>query len=255
VCLLVVAFGVQPGAPLVVAANRDERLSRPATAMTVLQASDPLILGGRDEEAGGTWLAVNARGVVAGLTNRPVPDGRDPSKRTRGELPLALARYPTAEAGVEALVASVRPSDYNPAWILVGDRASLYSLEIAEEEAPVARRLDPGVHILENAALGSPSPKVDHVRRLLGPLPDGLGSDPLETFPRVLADHSVPDEPPAEGRPPETLAACVHTDTYGTRSATLIRVLADDGLLPEVAYADGPPCRSVFLDAAELWNG
>lgn len=84
-------FGVDPDAPLVVAANRDERLDRPALAMTVLTEGDPRILGGRDEQAGGTWLAVNDRGVVAGLTNRPAPDGADPARRTRGELPLALA--------------------------------------------------------------------------------------------------------------------------------------------------------------------
>ena len=61
--------------------------------MTVLAESDPRILGGRDEKAGGTWLAVNEHGVVAGLTNRPAPDGADPARRSRGEIPLALAAH------------------------------------------------------------------------------------------------------------------------------------------------------------------
>ena len=52
-CLLVVVSRLDPGAPLVVGANRDERLDRPAAAMTVLRPADPRILGGRDEEAGG----------------------------------------------------------------------------------------------------------------------------------------------------------------------------------------------------------
>ena len=87
------AFGLDPAAPLLVGANRDEHLDRPAVAMTVLRESDPRILGGRDELAGGTWLAVNAHGLVAGLTNRPLPGGPDKSKRSRGELPLVLAAH------------------------------------------------------------------------------------------------------------------------------------------------------------------
>src|ERR1700721_53126 len=100
VCLLVVCSRVIPGFPLVVAANRDERLDRPASAITVLRENEPRILGGRDELAGGTWLAVNEYGVVAGLTNRPSALGRDPTRRSRGELPLVLASTESADHGV-----------------------------------------------------------------------------------------------------------------------------------------------------------
>src|SRR5882762_8250462 len=57
VCLLVVLSRVVPGLPLVVAANRDERFDRPATPMAILRAVGPRRLGGRDDKAGGTWLA------------------------------------------------------------------------------------------------------------------------------------------------------------------------------------------------------
>ena len=95
VCLLVLLFGVDPDAPLVVAANRDERLDRPAVAMTVLAEGGPRILGGRDNKAGGTWLAVNEYGVVAGLTNRPAPDGADPARRCAVSSPSPLPRTET----------------------------------------------------------------------------------------------------------------------------------------------------------------
>ena len=76
VCLLVFAWQTEPGYALVVAANnRDEQLDRPAHPLCVLRESNPRILGGRDDLAGGTWLAVNDHGVVAGLTNRPSPGG------------------------------------------------------------------------------------------------------------------------------------------------------------------------------------
>ena len=68
-------FQTVPGAPLIVAANRDELYERPSVAMTVLRQGGPRILGGRDELAGGTWLAVNEHAVVAALVNQPSAEG------------------------------------------------------------------------------------------------------------------------------------------------------------------------------------
>src|SRR3954447_10307839 len=124
-CLLIMLVQTHGDFPLVVAGNRDELLERPAVAMSVLRDAGPRVLGGRDELAGGTWLAVNDVGVVAGLTNRPAT--KDPAKRSRGELPIALASHASAAAAVDALVAELRPSDYNPAWLLVGDRDALFA--------------------------------------------------------------------------------------------------------------------------------
>src|SRR5579863_10033078 len=121
-CLLVVASRIVPNEPLMVGANRDEVLDRPSTAVTELSAGPPRVLGGRDELSGGTWLAVNRYGVCAGLTNQPLGDAKDPTKRSRGELPLAAARSRTAREAVEVLRRDFDPSDYNGAWMLVGDR-------------------------------------------------------------------------------------------------------------------------------------
>jgi uncharacterized protein with NRDE domain len=261
------AFRLDPEAPLVVAANRDEHLDRRAVAMTVLRRSAPRILGGRDEEAGGTWLAVNEHGVVAGLTNRPLPDGRDPAKRTRGELPLALASHGRAVEAVEDFVERFSPTHYNPAWFLVGDRDALFSIDMTGGPRAQVKRLDPGLHVLENNPLGAPSWKVDHVRSLVGD-PTGLaGGDLTARFAGIVADHespppAAPDDPAAPAEPPaappkrrpETLAACVHTDDYGTRSSTLIRVPADPDRRPEVRYAEGHPCTAPFIDATAWWE-
>ena len=190
-CLLVFAWKTEPGFPLVVAANRDERLDRPAHSLCVLSEHSPRILGGRDDVAGGTWLAVNEHGVVAGLTNRPSPGGRDPTKRSRGELPLVLAGQRDAAAGVSELVRKVQPGQYNPAWLLVGDRESLFTIELASDLPPAVRRLSPGVHVLENVGLGEPSPKVDRMRSLLGAAASGAA--PLwAILPSVLSDHTIP---------------------------------------------------------------
>jgi uncharacterized protein with NRDE domain len=268
-CLLVVVSRLDPGAPLVVGANRDERLERPATAMTVLHDAGPRIVGGRDEIAGGTWLAVNAHGVVAGLTNRPSPDGPLPARRSRGELPLALAQHREAASAVEEFVTRFRPSQYNPAWLLVGDRTSLYALDMTggDGDVPTVEALGPGVHILENNPLHAGSPKEAHVRARLGNVATLEGEALIGRMHAVLVDHSVPDTVtvstavptavPTTGsapRPVATLAACVHTDDYGTRSSTIVSVPAVAASFPRVLVADGHPCTSAFVDMSGLFG-
>jgi uncharacterized protein with NRDE domain len=244
-----------------VAANRDERLDRPAVAATVLRDTEPRILGGRDQLAGGTWLAVSDRGVVAGLTNQPAAGGRDPSKRSRGELPLLCACEPSANQAMEALAASVDPARYNPCWMLVGDRNTLFAVGIgAGSAAPEIERLTPGLHVLENAPLRAESPKAAFVRALVGQrlaAQPGAGAAAVtEILQAVLRDHdpAVPEpRTDASGRvwPASLTAACVHAEGYGTRSSAIVTVPAAG--LPSMLVADGRPCETPMRDVSALW--
>jgi uncharacterized protein with NRDE domain len=268
VCLLVVASRLADDVPMVVGANRDERRDRPAQSATILRTSDPRILGGRDELAGGTWLAVNEHGVVAGLTNRPTPAGRDPNKRSRGELPLALAEHPDARSSVDDFVRRFRPADFNPCWLLVGDRRALFSLDMTGSEVQVTE-LAPGLHVLENNPLDADSPKAAHVRRLLAGSLDGIGSvvggrgvsdestgeDVASAMRAALAQHSRPES--REDLPDDVdaavLAPCVHTPDYGTRSAAIV-IVPSGAERPELWVADGHPCEAPFVDRSDLWE-
>ena len=83
-CTLIVLHRCVPGRPLVVAANRDEFLSRPAEGPAIREGRGGRILSPLDLEAGGTWLGLNDRGVFVGLTNlRPhsAGPGRRPDRR------------------------------------------------------------------------------------------------------------------------------------------------------------------------------
>ncbi|MCB0764683.1 MAG: NRDE family protein, partial [Flavobacteriales bacterium] len=67
-CLVVLAYKVHPAFPLIVLANRDEFLDRPALPAHAWQDA-PHIFAGRDVQAGGTWLGVTRSGRFAALTN------------------------------------------------------------------------------------------------------------------------------------------------------------------------------------------
>ena len=311
-CLLIALSGVLDGAPLLVAAIRDEFYQRPAEVITVLRDHRPRILGGRDLVARGTWLAVNSHGVVAGLTNQPSPRRRDDTRRSRGELPLAFAVYPDAATAVAKVCAELDPADYNPCWLLVGDRHALFSVGLAGGHRPVVSQLPPGSYVLENVPLDDYSAKARQVADMVtagiagksgktgvngangagaageaigirggsragtpaglslpndaGP-PGGMNVPPGKDLPggmndaegalaTVLRDHRPASgtEVPATGepaRPAGLSAACVHTASYGTRSAMIVSV-GDVGL-PRVWVADGPPCRAPFQDVSALW--
>jgi uncharacterized protein with NRDE domain len=230
-CLLAVFSRMHEAGPLVVAANRDEWLERPASPMEVLRGRDPRILGGRDLVARGTRLAVNEHGVFASLTNRRTEGGRDPSRQSRGELPLLLAGQGDARSAAAALEGEVRAERYSPCWIFVADRESLFYVDLTGAGAPRAAELAPGLHVLENVPLGAPSAKVDAVRAALTPAQDE------RQLQAVLASHET--------------GACVHAGPFGTRTASIV-VVPEAGR-PRFHYTEGPPCRSALLDATPLW--
>jgi len=148
--------------PVLLMGFRDEFTGRPWQPPARHWPGSPLI-GGRDEEAGGTWLAVhpeiprvgcilNARGQPAALSGR----------RTRGELPLRAA----AE-GQQALRSLSKDSDalarYDPFYLVCADLSSVLLLSWDGTRAAV-EDLEPGSHVLTNAGHLYPPP--DHPEAL-----------------------------------------------------------------------------------------
>jgi len=253
-CLLVVVSRLIPGWPLVVAANRDERYERPSAGVASLRPRPPRTIGGRDLRAGGTWLAVNEHGVVAGLTNRPAPQGLPAGKRSRGEIPLALTEASSARTAVADFAAASPPGEFNPCWVLVGDRNALYYIDLTQPQRVEPRELGPGIHVLENKPFGEPSAKVQRVAAML----DGLGAlgvdEVVERLRQVLRDHTLTltgVEGDAEAqRLVQVSSCCVHTEDYGTRSAMLIRTPSSPAEPPQVWAADGPSCEHALNETS-----
>src|SRR6266436_5417239 len=95
-CTLAIYFRTFADYPVIIAANRDEYLARPALPPTSL-LDEPRVIGGKDLRASGTWLGINEHGLVAGLLNRRNGDSEnDASLRSRGLLCLDALRYSSA---------------------------------------------------------------------------------------------------------------------------------------------------------------
>ena len=195
--------------------------------------------------------------MVAGLTNQPT-GARDPAKRSRGELPLAFAAYPDAKTAVTEVCARLDPADYNPCWMLVGDRHALFSVDLSGGHRAGVEELPPGRYVLENAPLRQPSAKQRRVAGLVAALAGGAldGRAAEAGLAAVLRDHQPaagpqPAGPGRPARPAELSAACVHTERYGTRSAMIVSV--GQAGEPRVSVAAGPPCVTPLLDVTGMW--
>ena len=238
-CTLAVALGQDRRWPVVVAANRDERLGRAAEGWALRDSpSGTRFAAPRDAVAGGTWIGVSARGVFAGLTNyhAPLEWYPDPERRSRGEIVgLAFAAPGAAEA--RAALAGEEAARWNPFHLVVADARAAFLWWYDGERAGF-EALGPGLHVITESDREGRGPRADLVRARW----------PVESAPErlqaLLATHGGP-----AGAPPPV---CIHMDpAYGTRSATVLRLSAELST-SELFVADTRPCLGPMDDRSEL---
>ena len=148
--ILITRLAGQPG--LMVAANRDEKLDRPATGPT-LEAEAPIArLRPIDQSQGGTWLGINAMGVFAGITNRFMAPA-DPSRKSRGELPLFALEEPSARMAANRLSA-INAYDYNAFHLVIADLKEAW---VVWSDGTLLQReaLLPGIHVITESSYGA----------------------------------------------------------------------------------------------------
>lgn len=223
-CFVLVALGVRDDLPLVIAANRDEYLARPAASARWW--ADPPMIAGRDEQAGGAWFGLGENGRFAVVTNRRVAGGGD-GQRSRGELvPRVLGhRGPLATIGERIATPG---AGYRPFNLLYGDAGALFAYDNAHHRAtPLAA----GIHALSNAFVNTPWPKVEVGKRrfaalLAAPRLDTEALFALLADPRVFEDD-LPDTGLSPRRERALSAIFIDDGDYGTRCSTVCTLAAD----------------------------
>jgi uncharacterized protein with NRDE domain len=233
-CLIVFAWQVVPGAPLIAAANRDEFYTRP-TAPASWWEDHPGVYAGRDLHGNGTWMGISRDGPhgpkFAAITNvRAAAElhGHGPS---RGALVADyLSGNATAQEYIDGLAQG--PDSYKGYNLLAGDRDSLiwYSNR-ADADPRNGQALAPGIYGLSNALLDACWPKVVRTKAQFASLI--CQRAPEDAYFEMLADTtSAPDV-----RLPDTgisleleralSAVFIDTPSYGTRSSTVVRLYTD----------------------------
>ena len=132
---------------LLVAANRDEAYARPFSAPRRWVAATPF-WAPRDEEEGGTWIGVNASGLVAAITNRS-REQEQPGRASRGHLVTGLLSAPDPGAARAWLDTELAGAARNPCQLLVAQGACAWVCAVGGG-GPVWTDLAPGMHVLSN---------------------------------------------------------------------------------------------------------
>jgi hypothetical protein len=218
-CTVVVGFEPHADVPVVLVGVRDELADRHWEGPGEHWPDHPGVLGGRDLQAGGTWLAVDpaARRVAALLNGRGT---LAPAERrvSRGGLPIAAVaadRLPDTEL-----------SRYDPFHLVLADPRGV-RLWRWDGEAIRADHLPPGTHMVVNAGwLREPgNPRTDHFlpRFAAAPRPKSIdGRAPADYWGEWLGLAAGAGLPP--GAPDALIVRAELPDgrIWGTSSVTLL---------------------------------
>lgn len=241
-CLIAFAWNAHPRWRLLLAGNRDEFHARPSAPLA--RWDDAPVIGGRDLEAGGTWLGVTESWRCGVVTN--VRDPRDPQLgASRG---LLVTDYLTGEADAVTHSRQLRQAAaaYRPFNLLTFDARSAFYL--GNRPGPCAQAVTPGVHGLSNADFNTPWPKtralMAHLARWIA---EGDATDFAPLF-AALADESkapdaqLPDTGVGLERERWLSSAFIRGESYGTRASTVVAIGHDGrGVIAERRF--GPNGR------------
>ncbi|KAH7574789.1 hypothetical protein JRO89_XS02G0004900 [Xanthoceras sorbifolium] len=260
-CIAVFMWQAHPLYPFLLLLNRDEYYTRPTKPLEWWEGGE--ILGGRDEMAGGTWLACSRDGKVAFLTNfRELQS--IPQAQSRGDLPVRFLKVLTLDSysckcarNISLIVVHHRhfrskknPTDfaeefvkeahqYNGFNLILTDiqsKTMVYITNRPEEGKSFVTEVSPGIHVLTNARLDSPWPKAQRLGNNFRELLDKYGEGELPTkemVEKLMRDTTKDEHGLLPGIfPPEreynTSSIFIDTESplgrYGTRSTSALFV-------------------------------
>ena len=233
-CLIVFAWQLVPGAPLIAAANRDEYYARPASAASAWP-EHPQVFAGRDLQGGGSWMGITQDGPngprFAAITNIRGPQERRTDAPSRGAL---VANYLAGALSAPDYIASIAAGSaaYNGFNLVLGDRENLiwYSNRGDSDERN-GKQLEPGIYGISNGLLDAPWPKVVRTKAQFASLL--CQGAPEDAYFEMLADTTrasdlrLPDTGIAIDLERVLSAVCIETPGYGTRTSTVVKLYAD----------------------------
>jgi len=195
------------------------------------------ILSPRDQQAAGTWLAVNDVGMFAGLTNLRGGDELADAP-SRGRLPHLALDQGSLESALHAVVVEIENQPYHPFQLVVSDGRTAEVL--AHDSGELDRRqVAGGVAVVSNEhRLGELT---------LDQLDAALAGE-ISAEERLAALQPILLDPGGAGRHPILKKG----EQYGTVSSSLIAVPRADPSSLIWRYAPGPPDTTPYRNYGNL---
>lgn len=221
-CTLVILRRPDHEWPVVIGANRDEMIDRPALPPGRHWPDRPEVTAGQDLLAGGSWLGINDWGVAAAVLNRHGSLGPSPGQRSRGELVLEALDHADAVAAAEAL-RHLEPAAYRSFNLIVADNRDGFWLRHAGDGGIEVHPIGDGLSLIAAGDID------DFTTQRLAfalipfsaaPAPDAAGG--WGAWEALLSD----DKPPA-GMPEDAAMRFRTPRGFGTVSSALVALPAE----------------------------
>ncbi len=223
-CVIFIATHCHPKYKLVIAANRDEYLSRPALPANYWQ-DNPQILAGIDLKEGGTWMGITKSGRFAALTNYRDPANFNPQAPSRGKI---VSSFLNSDINAYDYLSALLDEDrnYNGYNLLVGSFDAIYYFSNREKEI---QKLRPGCHGLSNSFLNDPWFKVAKGMKCM----ESCLKEDCINVPQLLTMMADTEKCPKSKLPQTGVNQKLELDlssifvsipAYGTRTTTIILV-------------------------------
>jgi uncharacterized protein with NRDE domain len=229
-CLIFFSIHNHKNYKLIIAANRDEFYTR-KTAAASYWTDYPTILGGRDLEAKGSWMAMTTAGKIAMVTNYRDPLNINPDAPSRGQL---VSDYLLGAKSGHDYLQEIQPNSkqYNGFNLVVGTVDHLWYLSNYKTGID---SLTQGFYGLSNHLLETPWPKVETGKKILDPLLKQNDVNAELLLNALYNEVKASDETlPKTGLPLERERALssmfIKTENYGTRCSTVVLVDYDDNV-------------------------
>lgn len=229
-CLLAILHRVAGDVPLLIGANREEFYDRGGDPPRLLEGVRAV--AGVDPLHGGTWLGVNAAGVVIAVTNRRKTRViEDP--RSRGLLARELLACGSAKEAVDA-AAALETNRYAGCNFLCAD--GRVAVVVQAGDWLRVRPLPAGVHVLSNADVNDPTDRrVVHAMTWLAGQRLATSAEAIVTLQGLCGSREV----------------CFRAPHRGTVSSSVLAVpgRVADGLY---LHSQGPPNVTPYADLSAL---
>jgi uncharacterized protein with NRDE domain len=206
-----------------VAANRDEFYNR-KTAAASFWEDHPNILGGRDLEAGGTWLGMTKGGKLSMVTNYRDPKNINPLAPSRGHL---VSDYLIGSEAPSQYLKDLEPNakNYNGFNLIMGTAEDLWYISNYREGI---EQLKPGLYGLSNHLLDTPWPKVVKGKKKMQEMiaSQFTTNDLFQLLydSETASDKVLPDTGVGIDRERSLSSMFIKSPGYGTRCSTIILV-------------------------------
>ncbi len=232
-CICVIALKRHPSYPFILVHNRDEERSRSSRAMQYWP--DEGVIAGKDDKAGGTWLAANLAGEFSLVTNHRDKNALVSQKKSRGHLPLRSLKDKDSLRGY----LETKGESYNPFHLLWGDQHRVHYYSNTTQEFC---SFDEGIVALSNTSLNQEWFKTERAKLQIEKL---IKDDEFSVFDliEVFKDETkAPQEKlPQTGVSHEVelflSSIFLDSETYGTRTTTVILIDNDNQMrLIEVGH-------------------